>query len=91
MHRVHSQFPRFLWLAISLLLIQHISAQHDSCDDDDFATVNATASVEIYAMHPQDPLNGSPYGVLRPLHRGERNHQYRIEQLSCQREVLAHC
>jgi hypothetical protein len=59
---VYFNFPAFLRLAISLLLIQHISAQNDSCYDDEFATVNATASVEIYAMHPQDPLNGAPYG-----------------------------
>lgn len=59
---VYFKFPGFLRLAISLLLIPHISAQNDSCYDEEFATVNATASVEVYAMHPQDPLNGTLYG-----------------------------
>jgi hypothetical protein len=59
---LYFNFPGFLWLAISLLLIQQISAQNDPCYDDEFATVNATATVELFAMHPQDPLNGSLYG-----------------------------
>jgi hypothetical protein len=66
MPRVNVMYRGYLGLAISLfpILIYPIFAQNVSsvCYDGDFATVNATASVEINGMHPQDPLNGSAAG-----------------------------
>jgi hypothetical protein len=64
MPRVSFIFRCFVWLAMPLFLVRLTFAQNisDPCYDGEFATFNATASSEIYAMHPQDPLNGTLYG-----------------------------
>ena len=64
MPRISFIFRCLLTLLMPLFLARLIFAQNisDPCYDGEFATFNATASSEIYAMHPQDPLNGTLYG-----------------------------